>query len=64
MAFLSLTGKAHRLSDPDADSGFIEGLKSILNSSVIVKEVNCHINDVQFADAIAEAFDDIVKSVR
>jgi uncharacterized protein (UPF0261 family) len=40
--------------DPSADSAFIEGLKSKLNSSIEIDEIDANINDPIFAEKAVE----------
>jgi len=42
--------------DPDADKIFIDSLKRSLHPSIMVSEIDAHINDEQFAEAIVEEF--------
>jgi uncharacterized protein (UPF0261 family) len=42
--------------DPEADKIFIDSLKRSLHASIMVSEIDAHINDEQFAEAIVEAF--------
>jgi uncharacterized protein (UPF0261 family) len=42
--------------DRDADTIFIDSLKGSLRSSIMVSEIDAHINDEKFAEAIVEAF--------
>lgn len=44
------------LCDPESDRGFIRALKDRLDSRVPVIEVDCAINDDAFADAVMNAF--------
>jgi uncharacterized protein (UPF0261 family) len=47
------------LHDPRADRGFIEALKARLDEGIPIVEVDCAINDDDFADAVMSAFRDI-----
>ncbi len=49
-------GEAQPFWDPAADKAFIEGLKSKLDPSVEVAEVDANINDPLFADRAVELF--------
>jgi uncharacterized protein (UPF0261 family) len=42
--------------DPEADKIFIDSLKQSLHPSIMVSEIDAHINDEQFAEAIVETF--------
>jgi len=42
--------------DPEADKIFIDSLKQSLRPSIMISEIDAHINDEQFAEAIVEAF--------
>jgi uncharacterized protein (UPF0261 family) len=46
--------------DPIADKAFIDSLKNSLNDSIKVKEIDAHINDDEFAKAVANEFMDII----
>lgn len=48
--------------DPEADGAFIDSLKNSLKGSVTVKEIDAHINDDEFAIAVADEFAKIVLS--
>lgn len=48
------------LFDPQADRAFIETVKGSLGEEVEVVEVDCHINDEEFADAVMETFERIL----
>jgi uncharacterized protein (UPF0261 family) len=43
--------------DPDADAALFEALRADLPHDVELIELDCHINDPEFADALAERFD-------
>jgi uncharacterized protein (UPF0261 family) len=42
--------------DPNADRVFMDTLKAKLNPSIIVQEVDAHINDIKFAEIVVEEF--------
>lgn len=46
--------------DPIADKAFINSLKNSLNESIRVNEIDAHINDDEFAEAVANEFMDII----
>lgn len=43
-------------ADPDADQAFIEGLRAAMRDDIAIVELDQHINDPSFADAVVEAF--------
>jgi len=47
--------------DPITDRAFIDSLKSSLKKAIVVKEIDAHINDEEFADIVASEFLDIIK---
>ncbi|MDI7253278.1 MAG: Tm-1-like ATP-binding domain-containing protein, partial [Actinomycetota bacterium] len=52
------------LFDPEADRHFVEAFKKALPPDVEVLEVDCHINDEGFADAVMRVFDRITQAGR
>jgi uncharacterized protein (UPF0261 family) len=42
--------------DPDTDKIFIDSLKRNLHPSIMISEIDAHINDEQFAEVIVEEF--------
>lgn len=49
------------LYDPECDRAFIDALKENLSEKVRYVEVDCHINDDEFADKVIELFDEITE---
>jgi uncharacterized protein (UPF0261 family) len=49
------------LWDPKADKAFISELKTRLASKVEVTEVNAHINDTDFAEAVVNILASMVR---
>jgi len=49
------------LFDPDADSAFLEALRRVLRRGIPLVEVEAHINDPLFAEAVAGAFEDALR---
>ena len=47
--------------DPVADRAFVEALKNSLNGTIELKEIDAHINDDEFAEAVACEFLSLVK---
>ncbi|MGF7400876.1 Tm-1-like ATP-binding domain-containing protein [Thermoanaerobacterium thermosaccharolyticum] len=47
--------------DPDADAMLFETLKKHLKPSIEVRELNCNINDTEFAEAIANTLLQLIK---
>ncbi len=60
--FSSLDCEGNIFCDPIADRAFIDSLKSSLKDTIVVKEVDAHINDDTFADVVANEFIDIIKA--
>ncbi len=60
--FSSLDCEGNIFCDPIADRAFIDSLKSSLKDTIVVKEVDAHINDDAFADVVANEFIDIIKA--
>src|SRR4030043_1381834 len=52
--FSSWDQKGKSFYDPEADRVFIDSLKKRLRASIMFSEIEVHINDNQFADAIVE----------
>lgn len=52
--FSSLDYKGKIFYDPAADKAFVDSLVSSLHKAITVKEIDAHINDDKFADAIVE----------
>ncbi|MBI2850227.1 MAG: Tm-1-like ATP-binding domain-containing protein [Chloroflexi bacterium] len=59
--FSSLDRVGNIFYDPAADEAFIDSLKSSLNRAITVKEIDAHINDDEFAQAVANEFLDIIE---
>jgi uncharacterized protein (UPF0261 family) len=60
--FSSLDCQGKIFYDPIADQAFIDSLKNCLKEAIDVKEIDAHINDDEFANAVANEFMDIVKA--
>ena len=58
--FSSLDRQGNPFYDPVADRAFIDSLKSSLKKSIEVKEIDAHINDAEFVEAVAKEFLDII----
>ena len=63
-SFSEASRKDAPLYDPEADRGFIDGLKTNIEERVRVIEVDCYINDDEFADKVVEMFDEITAERR
>ncbi|RJP21330.1 MAG: UPF0261 family protein [Candidatus Abyssobacteria bacterium SURF_5] len=48
------------LFDPEADEAFISALKANVDRRIEVEEIDCHINDGEFADRMIQVFDRLV----
>ncbi len=42
--------------DPEADQGFLKVLRELLHPSISYREIDAHVNDDRFADAVIEEF--------
>ena len=60
--FSSIDRQGNDFYDPVADQAFIEALKSSLKKTIPVKEIDAHINDAEFAEAVVREFLDITKA--
>ncbi len=47
--------------DPPADAAFRDALRAGLRTDISLREIDAHINDVTFAQAVAEAFLELMK---
>ena len=54
--FSNFSRKERRLYDPGDERAFTESLKANLVPSVAVREIDAHINDAEFADAVIADF--------
>ncbi len=61
--FSEASKKGAPLYDPQADQGFIRGLKSNLDKRIKVVEVDCNINEDGFVDEVLRTFDEITTSM-
>jgi len=57
----SLSVKEQPLYDPDADRIFIEELRKLLKPEVEVRKLDTHLNTKEFAMAVVEAFETMMK---
>ncbi len=57
--FSEASKKGAPLHDPEADRAFIDALKGHVEEKVKVVEVDCHINDDEFADQVVGTFDEL-----
>lgn len=60
--FSSLDIQGNPFYDPIGDRAFIDSLKSSLKEAIRVKEIDVHINDEEFARAVADEFLDTIKA--
>ena len=54
--FSAFSGKERKLYDPKDERAFNHSLKTSLISSIPVREIDVHINDVEFSNAVVEEF--------
>lgn len=59
--FSELSRENKIFRDPESDAAFTEALKSRLNESVMVKEVDAHINDDLFAEEVLREILDMIE---
>jgi uncharacterized protein (UPF0261 family) len=59
--FSSLDCQGNIFYDPITDRAFIDSLRSSLKKAIVVKEIDAHINDEEFADIVASEFLDIIR---
>jgi uncharacterized protein (UPF0261 family) len=57
----SLSVKEQPLYDPDADRVFVEELRKQLKPEIEVRELDVHLNTPEFAMAVVEAFEAMMK---
>jgi uncharacterized protein (UPF0261 family) len=48
--------------DPPADAAFREALRANLRSAIPLREIDAHVNDPEFATAVAETFLELIES--
>ena len=60
--FSSIDRQGNNFYDPIADQSFIDALKSSLKKTIPVKEIDAHINDNEFAEAVVREFLEITKA--
>jgi uncharacterized protein (UPF0261 family) len=58
--FSSVSGEGGALHDPAADRAFVGSLRQSLDPQISVREVDAHINDPAFAQAVAEALEEML----
>ena len=62
--FSEASKKGAPLYDPEADRAFIDAIKSKVAKKVKVIEIDCHINDDEFASAVEATFDQMIAARR
>jgi uncharacterized protein (UPF0261 family) len=60
--FSSIDCEGNNFFDPVADEAFIISLKKSLKETITIREINAHINDIEFSEAIVNEFLDIVQA--
>jgi uncharacterized protein (UPF0261 family) len=60
----ALSGEGAPFADPDADAALLAGLRETLAPTVEVHEVDAHVNDPEFAVAMAARLDDFLGGTR
>jgi uncharacterized protein (UPF0261 family) len=61
--FSDASKKGAPLYDPQADQAFVRALKRDLDKRIKVVEVDCNINEDDFADEVVRAFDEVTASL-
>jgi len=56
----AISGDGGPFADPDADDALFAGLRETLSPTVEVHEIDAHINDPAFAEAMAARLDDFL----
>ena len=59
--FSAVDAPGQHFHDPEADAAFARVVKDTARDKVQIIEVDAHINDDEFADAVVEAFDALVR---
>jgi len=60
--FSSIDCEGNNFYDPVADAAFVSSLKKSLKETITIKEIDAHINDIEFSEAIINEFLDVTKS--
>jgi uncharacterized protein (UPF0261 family) len=60
--FSSLDCQGNIFYDPIADRAFVDALMSSLRKAIEVREIDAHINDVEFAEVVANELVDIIEA--
>jgi uncharacterized protein (UPF0261 family) len=60
--FSEASRKGAPLYDPEADRAFIDALKRNADERIAIIEIDCHINDDEFAAQVENTFDEIVSA--
>ena len=60
--FSSLDREGNIFYDPVADKAFIDSLKSSLRKAIEIQEIDAHINDSEFSEAVVNEFIDIMRA--
>ena len=58
--FSSLDCQGNIFYDPEADIAFIDSLKGSLRKNIELREIDAHINDPEFAEAVSTEFMDVI----
>ncbi|MBI5115882.1 Tm-1-like ATP-binding domain-containing protein [Candidatus Poribacteria bacterium] len=62
--FSEASKKGGPLHDPEADRAFIDTLKQNLENRIKVADIDCHINDDEFADLVETTFNEMMSARR
>jgi uncharacterized protein (UPF0261 family) len=60
--FSSFSSKGFKLYDPRDEKAFTDTLTAHLGRSIVIREIDSHINDVEFADAVVNEFLELLAS--
>jgi uncharacterized protein (UPF0261 family) len=60
--FSSIDREGNNFYDPVSDEAFINSLKKSLKETITIREIDAHINDIGFSEAIVNEFSDIIQA--
>lgn len=60
--FSAFSDKGRKFYDPDHERGFTDSLKASLAPRIALQELDCHINDAEFADAVIADFFELLEA--
>jgi uncharacterized protein (UPF0261 family) len=60
--FSSIDREGNNFYDSVADEAFINSLKKSLKETITIREIDAHINDIEFSEAIVNEFSDVIQT--